>query len=96
MTRNDACETYLQEHDAQQLDQLRDFLRIPSVSSLPEHAGVVVRRLAESLMKHQVGASLGYAMRDINVNLQGAFDEADRSMYANKRARKAKRAAGQA
>ena len=56
-------------------------------------AGVVVRRLAESMMKSQVGASLGYAMRDINVNLQGAFDEADRSMYANKRARKAKRAA---
>src|SRR5690349_5836979 len=46
MTRNDACETYLQEHDAQQLDHLRDFLRIPSVSSLPEHAGDV-RRAAE-------------------------------------------------
>ena len=63
-----------------------------AIGCQPEHAGVVVRRLAESMMKHQVGASLGYAMRDINVNLQGAFDEADRSMYANKRARKAKRA----
>lgn len=63
-----------------------------AIGCQPEHAGVVVRRLAESMMKHQVGASLGYAMRDINVNLQGAFDEADRSMYANKRARKAKKA----
>lgn len=63
-----------------------------AIGCLPEHAGVVVRRLAESLMKLQVSASLGYAMRDININLQGAFDEADRSMYANKRARKAKRA----
>ena len=63
-----------------------------AIGCQPEHAGVVVRRLAESMMKNQVGASLGYAMRDINVNLQGAFDEADRSMYANKRARKAKRA----
>ncbi|HVT34937.1 MAG TPA: GGDEF domain-containing protein, partial [Nevskiaceae bacterium] len=64
-----------------------------AIGCQPEHAGVVVRRLAEALMNAKVGASLGYALRDINVNLQGAFDEADRSMYANKRARKAKRVA---
>lgn len=63
-----------------------------AVGCQPEHAGVVVRRLAEAMVRHTVGASIGYAMRDINVNLQGAFDEADRSMYANKRARKARRA----
>lgn len=67
-----------------------------AIGCQPEHAGVVVRRLAESMIKNQVGASVGYAMRDINVNLQGAFDEADRSMYANKRARKAQRAAQRA
>ena len=37
MAHSDACEQYLQEHDAQQLDALREFLRIPSISSLPEH-----------------------------------------------------------
>ena len=36
-----SCETYLRDHDAQQLAQLYDFLRIPSVSSLPEHAADV-------------------------------------------------------
>lgn len=46
MTHSDACENYLQEHDAEQLDRLRDFLRIPSISSLPEHAEDV-RRAAE-------------------------------------------------
>ncbi len=46
MAHSDACETYLQEHDAEQLDRLREFLRIPSISSLPEHAGDV-RQAAE-------------------------------------------------
>ncbi len=46
MAHSDACETYLQEHDAQQLDTLREFLRIPSISSLPEHRDDV-RRAAE-------------------------------------------------
>lgn len=63
------------------------------VGCQPEHADLIMRRLAEAMAKQRVGASMGYAMRDINVNLQGAFDEADRLMYANKRARKARRAA---
>jgi acetylornithine deacetylase/succinyl-diaminopimelate desuccinylase-like protein len=46
MTRNEAAEAFLREHDARQLDQLREFLRLPSVSSLPEHAADV-RRAAE-------------------------------------------------
>lgn len=39
----EACEAYLREHDARQLAQLEAFLRIPSVSSLPDHAGEVRR-----------------------------------------------------
>lgn len=46
MPVSDACETYLRENDARQLEQLKDFLRIPSVSSLPEHRADV-RRAAE-------------------------------------------------
>jgi acetylornithine deacetylase/succinyl-diaminopimelate desuccinylase-like protein len=34
-------ETYLQEHTQRYLDELLDFLRIPSISSLPEHAADV-------------------------------------------------------
>jgi acetylornithine deacetylase/succinyl-diaminopimelate desuccinylase-like protein len=34
---NDACDRYLHEHDARHLEELGDFLRIPSVSSLPQH-----------------------------------------------------------
>ena len=30
--------TYLEAHRPQHLDELLDFLRIPSISSLPEHA----------------------------------------------------------
>jgi acetylornithine deacetylase/succinyl-diaminopimelate desuccinylase-like protein len=36
-------ETYLAEHKAQFLDELLDFLRIPSISALPEHAADVQR-----------------------------------------------------
>ncbi len=32
-----ACDAYLQEHDARQLEELKTLLRIPSISSLPEH-----------------------------------------------------------
>src|SRR5690348_13429341 len=46
MPVSDACETYLRDHDAAQMAQLHDFLRIPSVSSLPEHKADV-RRAAE-------------------------------------------------
>ena len=41
-----AWETYLREHHTQYLDELMDFLRIPSVSSLPEHADDI-RKAAE-------------------------------------------------
>ncbi len=34
-------EAYLQEHKQRYLDELLDFLRIPAISSLPEHAGAV-------------------------------------------------------
>jgi acetylornithine deacetylase/succinyl-diaminopimelate desuccinylase-like protein len=34
-----ACDAYLREHDARQLDELKTLLRIPSISSLPEHRG---------------------------------------------------------
>ncbi|MDP8907531.1 MAG: M20/M25/M40 family metallo-hydrolase, partial [Chloroflexota bacterium] len=43
-----ACDAYIREHDARQLEELREFLRIPSVSSLPEHRDDV-RRAAEWL-----------------------------------------------
>jgi acetylornithine deacetylase/succinyl-diaminopimelate desuccinylase-like protein len=46
MPVSDACETYLRDHDAVQMAQLHDFLRIPSISSLPEHKADV-RRAAE-------------------------------------------------
>lgn len=36
-------ESYLQEHEAKFLDELLDFLRIPSVSALPEHVPDVMR-----------------------------------------------------
>jgi acetylornithine deacetylase/succinyl-diaminopimelate desuccinylase-like protein len=45
---NNACDAYIREHDARQLEELRAFLRIPSVSSLPEHRDDV-RRAAEWL-----------------------------------------------
>ena len=32
-----ACDAYLREHDARQLEELKTLLRIPSISSLPEH-----------------------------------------------------------
>src|SRR5262245_40617183 len=38
-----ACDAYLRQHDAHHLDELKEFLRIPSVSSLPEHRGDVLR-----------------------------------------------------
>lgn len=37
------CETYLEEHRSQFIDELLDFLRIPSISSMSEHAGDVVQ-----------------------------------------------------
>lgn len=37
------AESYLSEHQARYLDELLDFLRIPSISSLPEHAADVER-----------------------------------------------------
>lgn len=59
-----------------------------SVGCAPEHAGVVLRRLAASLHASQVPASLGYAMRDLAGSLSAAFQEADKAMYEHKRARK--------
>ena len=39
-------EAYLNEHQSQYLEELSDFLRIPSISSLPDHAEDI-RRAAE-------------------------------------------------
>jgi acetylornithine deacetylase/succinyl-diaminopimelate desuccinylase-like protein len=39
-------ETYITEHESQFLDDLKGWLRIPSISTLPEHAGDI-RRAAE-------------------------------------------------
>src|SRR5207302_9673835 len=39
-------ETYITEHESRFLDDLKDWLRIPSISTLPEHAGDI-RRAAE-------------------------------------------------
>jgi diguanylate cyclase (GGDEF)-like protein len=60
-----------------------------SVGCAPEHAGIVLKRLAQSLQKANVPASLGYAMRDLAGSIGAAFQEADQSMYTHKRARKA-------
>jgi acetylornithine deacetylase/succinyl-diaminopimelate desuccinylase-like protein len=46
MAVDSACDAYLEEHDARHLAELQEFLRIPSVSSLPEHRDDV-RRAAE-------------------------------------------------
>ena len=46
MAVDSACDAYLEEHDARHLEQLKEFLRIPSVSSLPEHRDDL-RRAAE-------------------------------------------------
>ncbi|MDP9373015.1 MAG: dipeptidase, partial [Chloroflexota bacterium] len=43
MMVNDACEAYLREHDERHLEELREFLRIPSVSSLPEYRPETLR-----------------------------------------------------
>ena len=37
MTKRPEYEAYLTDHYDQHLEELKDFLRIPSVSSLPEH-----------------------------------------------------------
>lgn len=60
-----------------------------SIGCAPEHAGVVLKRLSQSLQKASVPASLGYAMRDLAGSIAGAFQEADEAMYRHKRARKA-------
>src|SRR5690606_5025627 len=36
-------ERYLREHRARHLDELKDFLRIPSISASPEHRGDMLR-----------------------------------------------------
>jgi diguanylate cyclase (GGDEF)-like protein len=59
-----------------------------SIGCPPEHAGLVLKRLAQSLQKANVPASLGYAMRDLAGSIAGAFQEADHAMYQHKRARK--------
>ncbi|MDQ6603277.1 MAG: M20/M25/M40 family metallo-hydrolase, partial [Chloroflexota bacterium] len=41
-----ACDAYLKEHDARQLEELKTLLRIPSISSLPEHRDAM-RQAAE-------------------------------------------------
>src|SRR5260370_16613560 len=39
-------ETYITEHESRFLDDLIDWLRIPSISTLPEHAGDIRRAAA--------------------------------------------------
>lgn len=63
-----------------------------AVGCEPEHAEVVLKRLTGALAHAKVMASLGYAMRDLAGSLDAAYKEADQSMYAQKRARKAARA----
>ncbi len=41
-----SLETYITEHESRFLDDLKEWLRIPSISTLPEHAGDI-RRAAE-------------------------------------------------
>ena len=57
----------------------------------PEHADVVLKRLSGALQSAGVAASLGCALRDLAGSLTAAFQEADHSMYVNKRERKAAR-----
>src|SRR5918992_5444199 len=46
MTGESACDAYLREQDARHLEELKELLRIPSVSALPRH-GDDIRRAAE-------------------------------------------------
>ncbi len=46
-----ACDAYLKEHDARQLEELKTLLRIPSISSLPEHQEDM-RQAAEWVADH--------------------------------------------
>ena len=59
----------------------------------PEHAEIYAKRLITAMNNGGVQASIGWAMRDLNASLSGAFQEADNLMYSNKRARKQKRGA---
>ncbi len=43
MSTANAWEQYLSDHEDQHLEQLKEFLRIPSVSALPEHQADVLR-----------------------------------------------------
>lgn len=61
-----------------------------TVGCAPEHAGAVLKRLQQALEKAEVPASLGYAMRDLEGSIAGAFTEADKAMYKHKRHRKSK------
>ncbi|MDA0671256.1 MAG: peptidase M20, partial [Bacteroidetes bacterium] len=47
----DAIRTYLDAHKHSHLDALKEILRVPSVSTSPEHAGDV-QALAEHLRNH--------------------------------------------
>lgn len=47
-------DSYVQQHRARLLDELKDFIRVPSISTLPEHSGDVPRAagfVAESLRR---------------------------------------------
>jgi diguanylate cyclase (GGDEF)-like protein len=64
-----------------------------AVDCQPQHAEVVVARLQQALVRASVQASIGHAMRDLAGSLPQAFKEADAAMYADKRARKARKTA---
>lgn len=63
-----------------------------SVGCVPEHANEILKRLSNALVKANVPASLGFAMRGLTGSIPAAFQEADQAMYTHKRARKAGRA----
>jgi GGDEF domain-containing protein len=63
-----------------------------SVGCVPEHANEILKRLSNALVKANVPASLGFAMRGLAGSIPAAFQEADQAMYTHKRARQAGRA----
>lgn len=60
-------ESYIQEHEGRFLEDLKGWLRIPSISTLPEHAGDI-RRAAEYAVEQLRG--MGFANAGL-INTQG-------------------------
>jgi len=70
-----------------------DEFAVMLVETFPEESEAVVQRIQHHLIKANILASIGWAMRSPTTTLKDALEQADRFMYARKRMAKAARSA---